>query len=109
MLAKIYCAGVIPAFESGIKGRLTFRYWRELQRSQWKPPAELRELQLVALRNLLLHASTNCLYYRESWRQLGLKPDRIEAADDFERWPLVDREAIRRNGDYMAQEHSVTL
>jgi phenylacetate-CoA ligase len=97
MMSRFYHRFLIPAFETGLKRRQTFRYLRELNESQWLAPEELRNIQLVALRKLLRHAADNCPYYAESWRRLNLNADQIESSDDLVRWPLVDRETIRKN------------
>jgi phenylacetate-CoA ligase len=86
---------VLPLFESGFKRRNIFRYWRDLERTQWLNRTGLEELQLDALRRLLKHAFTASPYYRESWEELGLHPDRLDSLAAFRGWPLTDRDTIR--------------
>lgn len=50
----------IRAFEAGVKRRGIFRYWRELDRSQWLRRDELEAIQLRALRRLAAHAWEHC-------------------------------------------------
>src|SRR5215813_3116523 len=85
---------LLPAFESGLKRRNTFRYWRRLERSQWLTPAELEQSQFEALTRLIAHAFTNCPYYREAWMGQGLEPSKLQAPRDFRRWPVIDRHTI---------------
>ena len=61
-----------------IKGRKTFAYWRGLRRTQWLGRAELEQLQLDALRRLIIHASTRCAYYEQNWETLGLDVRRLQ-------------------------------
>jgi phenylacetate-CoA ligase len=86
---------LLPAFESLLKGRKTFRYWRELEQTQWLSRSELEQRQLDALRRLLRHASVHSPYYREEWSQRGLDPSRLQSVDDFFQWPIIDGEIVR--------------
>jgi phenylacetate-CoA ligase len=96
MVIEQLCGRVlIQAFESGVKRRRTFAYWRDLERSQWASPDELRAGQMASLRKLLLHAASACPYYRDAWQHLGLDPRRVISLDDFKGWPLIGRDAIR--------------
>lgn len=88
---------LLPAFEGALKCRKTFRYWRDLERSQWLSESEVAEVQLAALQRLLSHAFENCPYYREMWTSLGLGPHAIKNIDDFRRWPVIERETIREH------------
>ena len=45
--------------------RPTLRYARELERSQWWSPDQLRELQRTKLRDLFRHARTNVPFWRD--------------------------------------------
>jgi phenylacetate-CoA ligase len=86
---------LLPAFESVLKGRKTFRYWKQLEASQWLPQAELEQLQFEALRRLVAHAFVHCPYYRAEWARRGLAPSALQAPDDFLRWPVIDGEVVR--------------
>jgi phenylacetate-CoA ligase len=88
---------LLPAFESGLKRRKVFRYWKELDRSQWLPAKEIYQLQFEALRHLVSHTWANCTYYRQAWAERGLGPEQLQAPEDFHRWPLLSREAILEN------------
>lgn len=88
---------VLPAYESGLKRRRAFRYWRELEDSQWLPRHALEERRLRAVRRLLSHAFTNCPYYRQHWCQAGLDPADVRSLGDLHRWPVIDRESVRVN------------
>jgi phenylacetate-CoA ligase len=97
MIDLLYRNLLIRAFESGIKRRKTFAYWRQLERSQWLSRDDLRALQLTALDKLLVHASGSCPYYRDAWQSLGLDPRSVRSIDDFQQWPVIDRETIRNS------------
>src|SRR5579872_1708736 len=104
MIDLIYRYLLIPAFESGIKRRKTFAYWRQLERSQWLNADELQALQLAALKGLLVYAGSACPYYRDAWQASGLDPRDLGSIADFHRWPVIDRETIRTNRVQMRAE-----
>jgi phenylacetate-CoA ligase len=85
----------IRVFESGVKRRNTFRYWRELERTQWLGRDALEALQFKALKRLVEHAYVHCPYYRETWNTAGLVPSGLASLADFRRWPLIDQATIR--------------
>jgi phenylacetate-CoA ligase len=87
----------IRAFESGVKRRNTFRYLRELERTQWLRREELEAVQLRALQRLVAHAAERCPYYRDTWRSLGLNPAELTTHDHFRRWPVIDQRTVREN------------
>lgn len=88
---------LLRGYEGLIQGRKTFRYWKELEKSQWLSRTELEQRQLVSLRGLLEHAHLNCPYYRREWDRLGLNPADVNTLADFARWPLLTKEMIRAN------------
>ena len=96
MISGVYRSVLIPGFETALKRRRTFRYWR---RTRAQPMANLGRAQdgrPLTLRRLLQHAATNCPFYAASWSALGLAPERIACLEDFRRWPLVNRETVQQ-------------
>ncbi len=88
---------LLPGFETGMKRRRTFGYWRELERSQWLTPPELEAVQFRALSRLVTHAYDRCPYYRGAWDRLGLHPRQLIHAAGFAAWPVIDRDTIREH------------
>jgi phenylacetate-CoA ligase len=86
---------LLPAFETGIKRRKTFRYWADLEKSQRLARRDVATLQFRALSRLMEHAYANCPYYRRSWEKLGLHPGQLTGPANINRWPVIDRETIR--------------
>lgn len=87
---------LLPAFDA-LKGRKTFAYFRDLERSQWKSRPALEDDQFRALRDIVAHGFAHCPYYSEQWRELGLTPELLKAPEDLRRWPVIDRETIREH------------
>jgi phenylacetate-CoA ligase len=95
---------LIPAFETGVKRRKTFAYWRELERTQWLSRAELEQIQFESLRRLLRHAFEHCPYYRGAWRMLGLNPENLNEPAGFSHWPVITRRTVRENSAALRAE-----
>ncbi len=96
-LSSRFRRSLILTFEAYVKGRKTFDYWRELEKSQWLSRQELDQIQQAGLRKLLNYASTWCPYYRDVWQELGLRPERVASIADFSSWPIITKDTIRRN------------
>ena len=97
MLEFLHRHVLLPLFETGLKQRKIFRYWSELERTQWLPREEIDRLQFEALGRLLRHAFAHCPYYRDEWARQGPDPAELKSPADFTRWPVLDREVIREN------------
>ena len=88
---------LLPAYETGLKRRMTFAYWRGLERTQWLGPRALEQLQFDSLQRLIQHAFEHCAYYRDAWGSLDLNIGQLQTRQDFSRWPLVTREMVREH------------
>jgi phenylacetate-CoA ligase len=88
---------LLPVYETGLKRRKIFRYWKDLERSQWLSLPVLERLQFERLQLLLNHARQTCPYYRNMWSRLGLSPGSLQSREEFLQWPIIDRETIREN------------
>lgn len=62
-----------------------------LDHSQWLDPEQLEQGQLTQLRTLLTHATARVPYYRDLFRERGIRPDDIRTMEDFRRLPLLGR------------------
>ncbi len=93
--------GLIRAYEGGLKRRPVFRYWDELERSQYLPTVELEALQLKRLRNLLEHTDHTVPWYHEQWQAAGLSPARVRELHDFKDFPVIDRQTILAHREQM--------
>ena len=85
----------IRGYESGVKRRPTFRYWRELEESQWWSADRLEAERVKRLHGLLSHAMRHSPWYRGEWQRLGLDPQSVASVADLRNWPVIDRDTIR--------------
>jgi phenylacetate-CoA ligase len=77
-------------------------YWtalREITESERCSRARLEEVQVQALSRLLEHCYSNVPYYREVFRERGLKPQDIRGSEDLKLLPVLDKETVRRSPD----------
>lgn len=84
-------------YEGGLQRRPVFRYWRELEESQWWPREQVEALQFERLRRLLLHAQATAPWYGAEWRARGLDAAKLSQPGDFHRWPVIDRDTVRQH------------
>lgn len=66
-----------------------------LARNQWRSREELERRQLVKLRWLLRHASTNVPFYRRLFNEAGIDVDEVATLEDLQHLPIVRREDIQ--------------
>lgn len=60
------------------------------------PREELRSLQLERLRRQLERCSARSSLHREKCRAYGAEPEDIASLEDFEQFPVVTKEELRR-------------
>jgi len=83
---------------------------RQMEASQFWPPAQLRDLQLRRLRRLLQRARERVPYYRDLFAQLDFDPQRdLQSLDDLRRLPLTDKATIRGAGEHLRADDAVGL
>jgi phenylacetate-CoA ligase len=100
MLPVIARRLICPAHEA-LLGRPTLRYLRELERSQWTSPDELRAVQGAKLRALLRHAHAHTPFYRRRFREAGIDRDPDDPLEALGRLPLLGKSEIRASIDDM--------
>ena len=99
MIDQAYRRLIIPGFESALKRRKTFRFWRELEESQWWSREQLEVLQLRRLRKLIEHCFKHSPYYNDLWTSQGLSLRDLQSLSDIRKWPVTSREVMRDHAD----------
>jgi phenylacetate-CoA ligase len=77
---------------------------RVLERTQYDPPAVVRERQLEALQKIVRHAWTSVPYYHKRWTDAKVHPDMIRDLDDLRDFPILTKGDIRGSGDRLRSE-----
>ena len=75
------------------------RTLRELRRSQWGTPDQVRARQEQQLRVMLDHARATCPFYRDTWAAAGIDAAAIRSLADLARLPIVTKDDIRQRQD----------
>ncbi len=88
-------AGLLFPLHERLKGHHSVALRRELERSQWLSPAELRQLQLQRLRAFLERAGQRVPYYQRLFEQTGFDPATLDSVSDLQRLPLLNKADIR--------------
>jgi phenylacetate-CoA ligase len=97
MYGQLYRHLLLPLFDGVVKGRRTMAHWRDAEQSQWWSRDQLEAFQFNALRALIQHAAETCPYYADEWKAKGLDASQLHSLHDFNSWPLITRDVIRRN------------
>ncbi|MBN2560229.1 MAG: phenylacetate--CoA ligase family protein [Phycisphaerae bacterium] len=93
---------LLPLHELALR-RGTFRYLRELERSQWWSTDRLRDLQATKLRRLLAHAHARCQFHRRRIDEAGVNPATV-TLDELPSLPTLTKADIVEHGDTMTDE-----
>jgi phenylacetate-CoA ligase len=93
--------GLLPFYETGLRGRSTFRYRDEFEANQWRSPEEIAALQWEKLPALLKHAYQTVPYYRSLFDEAGLRPEAISTPADFARLPILEKATVRAQRDQL--------
>ena len=78
-------------------GSKHLKHLRELRRTQFDPPAVIRQRQLAALQVQLRHAYDTVPYYRAAWDKAGVHPADVKSLADLEAFPVLTKADIRRH------------
>jgi phenylacetate-CoA ligase len=75
------------------------RHLKEMEKTQYDSPAEIRRLQFERLKKLLIHAYKNCPFYARRFDKFGLEPTRIQSPDDIRKIPVLTKQEIQKHRD----------
>ncbi|MBW2661434.1 MAG: phenylacetate--CoA ligase family protein [Deltaproteobacteria bacterium] len=82
-------------------GRPTFSYLEELERTQWLSRADIQQIRMMKLKELLRLALKHCPWHAERIMASGLDESTGASLtmDDLRRLPTMDKSATRENRD----------
>ncbi|MEW6014658.1 MAG: phenylacetate--CoA ligase family protein [Candidatus Zixiibacteriota bacterium] len=96
---------LIFPLQSWYEGSSAPRYLREMEKTQYLSPSELKELQAKRLRKLLRHAYQNCSFYKQRFDRCGFHPDNFSGADDLLKIPVLTKEDIQQHKEEMKAQN----
>lgn len=88
-------------FQETLLGRPSFKILSELLASERLPQEQIRHLQLSRLGQTLCSAYENTAYWRELMNAKSIHPADIQSLDDLQRFPLLDKNIIRKKREEM--------
>lgn len=89
--------------------RPQFRLLQELrERDHWSRD-QLEAHQLQHLRALVEHAARTVPYYRDLFRDIGVRPEDIRTLADYARIPVLTKQLIRENLDRLCSDAATDL
>lgn len=92
-----------------LKHHTTVAVRQRMEQSQWWQPAQLRELQVKRLRELLMSANEHVPYYRDLFAQLHFDPTHVESLDVLHTLPFLTKSDIRANTDRLKAKNAQGL
>ena len=72
---------------------------RDLERTQWAQPSEIRSRQLDALRKMVEYAGRHCAFYRERFARYGINPGTIPLPGGLADLPVLSKDDIRNHSE----------
>ncbi len=91
-----------------LRGQDRFRLLDRVGDRLYMPADELRDLQLNALRRLLVHAYDTTTAYRQIMDEAGVDPRKLDTTDDLARLPLTTKSAMRdRCEDFFSSAYAL--
>lgn len=97
MLTQISAFVALSLYEGLYKRRPIHAYLKEYNRNLQKRADEIQKIQLQKLQSLVHHAYHNVPYYRDTWNQLGFKPEDLRKIGDLEKLPTLGKQDIKDN------------
>lgn len=94
-----FCSAVLFPLHERLKGHGSVTLRRELERTQWLAPDELRELQVRRLRAFLTSVGQTVPYYRDLFAARGFEPNKVCNTEDLAALPFLDKPTVRANTD----------
>ena len=83
----------------------TIRHFKELEKTQWLSVDEIKKIQWKKLKNLLEYAYVNVPFYHRVSKALNMTPKDITTPDRFRELPLLDKEEITSNINYIVSSN----
>ena len=100
LYTKLVSSVLFPLHER-LKGHDSVAVRREMERTQWLRPEELRQLQLERLRRFLQEVREHVPAWRERFADLDFDPGSLVSLEELQRLPLTDKAFIRQNTEQL--------
>ncbi|WP_437589752.1 phenylacetate--CoA ligase family protein [Sorangium sp. So ce1000] len=98
MYSSLFRNVLFPFYETKLRRRATLAYLEELERSQWRPERELRELNWRKMLAALRFAEQSVPFYRRRFAEYGVRVKNVHAPEDLARFPVLTKADLRAHG-----------
>ncbi|CCE24405.1 capsular polysaccharide biosynthesis protein CapK, partial [Methylotuvimicrobium alcaliphilum] len=88
-------------FHERLKQHDTVKIRKEMEKTQWYRPEEIKKLQLERLKMFLTDVGQNVSYYQQQFKMQGFSPESITSLDDLRQLSLTDKPFIRKHADQL--------
>lgn len=95
ILNSIHGSAIRRAFALRYGATVYGKYAAFLEESQWWPWGKIQELQIEKLYRLLEHAYTAVPFYRQCFRERGVRPASIKEASDLGKLPILTKRDLQ--------------
>lgn len=96
-LYTLFAARILFPLHELLKGHESVSGLRDLERTQWLPADQLRQLQTERLKDLLVHAQKTTTYYRTIFDSHNCEPNLNDPWKTLHSLPLLTKSQIRDN------------
>ncbi len=86
------------------RAEAVWKLYQIADRTQWRSPEEVQQVQVGAARHLLGHCAAHVPYYRQLFAEAGIRPEFITSMDEFRRVPLLTRRTYQARFDEFCAE-----
>ncbi len=92
-----FVVNVIFPLHEKLKKHVTVSVRKDMEKSQWLQPEQIRTLQVERLRSFLSDVGKNVSYYQALFSRLQFDPHSISSLDDLQQLPFTDKPVIREH------------
>ena len=96
-----FASQILFPLHEKLKRHTSVAWLKELERSQWWTPEQIRQHQIARLKAVLQRVGQQVPYYQAVFQSLGFNPDAINALDDLQKLPFLTKDIIRQNQEQL--------
>lgn len=87
-----------------LRGSKSLKYLAEIETAPFRSREEVLSSQWQSLAKLLAHAEAKVPYYRELFKNLGMRSSDIQTWSDFSKLPILTKDIIRERGKDLVRD-----
>ena len=108
LYTKLVSNIIFPLHEQ-LKKHDTVHIRKEMEKTQWFSPQELKALQIERLKNFLIDVEQHVPYYQQLFKQLKFNPNNVTSLEDLKKLPLTAKPLIREQCEQLKADDAVGL